>query len=71
MALYVVSIMAGTDAIGLWLLFDPKVVYDSYTGAGALADQHRAGAVMFTAGMVPLLARGHRPQVDVTRPDRV
>ena len=55
-ALYVVSIMAGTDAIGLWLLFDPKVVYDSYTGAGALADQHRAGAVMFTAGMVPLLA---------------
>jgi cytochrome c oxidase assembly factor CtaG len=54
--LYVVSIMAGTDAIGLWLLFDPNVVYDSYTGTGALADQHRAGAVMFTAGMVPLLA---------------
>jgi cytochrome c oxidase assembly factor CtaG len=54
--LYVVSIMAGTDAIGLWLLFDPHVVYDHYAGSGALADQHRAGAVMFAAGMVPLLA---------------
>jgi cytochrome c oxidase assembly factor CtaG len=54
-ALCVVGIMAGTDAIGLWLLFDPHVVYDRYTGPGALADQHRAGAVMFAAGMVPLL----------------
>jgi len=53
--LYVVSIMAATDAIGLWLLFDPHVVYDHYAGAGALAGQHRAGAVMFAAGMVPLL----------------
>jgi putative membrane protein len=55
MALYVVSVMAGTDAIGLWLLFDPHVVYDRYAGAGALADQHLAGALMFAAGMVPLL----------------
>jgi cytochrome c oxidase assembly factor CtaG len=53
--LYVVSVMAATDAIGLWLLFDPHVVYDRYAGAGALADQERAGAVMFAAGMVPLL----------------
>jgi len=50
-ALYVVSIMAGTDAIGLWLIFDPRAVYDGFT----VADQHRAGAVMFAAGMVPLL----------------
>jgi cytochrome c oxidase assembly factor CtaG len=50
-ALYVASIMAGTDAIGLWLVFDPDPVYRHY----ALADQHRAGAVMFAAGMVPLL----------------
>jgi cytochrome c oxidase assembly factor CtaG len=54
-ALYVLSIMAGTDAIGLGLLFDPHVVYAQYAGAGAIADQHRAGAVMFAAGMVPLL----------------
>lgn len=52
--LYLAGIMAGTDAIGLWLLFDPHVAYDRYAGAGALADQHRAGAVMFAAGMVPL-----------------
>lgn len=50
-ALYVVSIMAGTDAVGLWLIFDPRAVYDGFT----VADQHRAGAVMFAAGMVPLL----------------
>ena len=50
-ALYVVSIMAGTDAIGLWLIFDPRAVYAGFT----VADQHRAGAVMFAAGMVPLL----------------
>jgi cytochrome c oxidase assembly factor CtaG len=50
-ALYVVSIMAGTDAIGLWLIFDPRAVYDGFT----VADQHRAGAVMFAAGIVPLL----------------
>jgi cytochrome c oxidase assembly factor CtaG len=50
--LYVASIMAGTDAIGLWLLFDPHAIYSHY----ALADQHRAGAVMFAAGMVPLVA---------------
>jgi len=49
--LYVASIMAGTDAIGLWLLFDPHAVYSRY----APADQHTAGAVMFAAGMVPLL----------------
>ncbi len=53
-ALYVVSTMPATDAIGLWLLFDPSAVYERYAGAGAIADQHRAGAVMFTAGMVPL-----------------
>jgi len=53
-ALYVVSTMPATDAIGLWLLFDPNAVYERYAGAGAVADQHRAGAVMFTAGMVPL-----------------
>jgi cytochrome c oxidase assembly factor CtaG len=54
-AAYVVSMMAATDAIGLWLLFDPLVVYDRYAGPGALADQRRAGAVMFASGMVPLL----------------
>jgi cytochrome c oxidase assembly factor CtaG len=54
--LYLAGIMAGTDAIGLWLIFDPHVAYGHYAGAGALADQHRAGGVMFAAGMVPLLA---------------
>ena len=49
--LYVASIMAGTDAIGLWLLFDPNAVYRHYT----VAEQQAAGAVMFAAGMVPLL----------------
>jgi Cytochrome c oxidase caa3 assembly factor (Caa3_CtaG) len=47
--------MAAADAIGLWLLFDPNVVYACYAGADALADQHGAGAIMFAAGMVPLL----------------
>jgi cytochrome c oxidase assembly factor CtaG len=55
LGLYVVSLMAGTDAIGLWLLFDPNVVYERYAGPGAVVDQERAGGVMFAAGMVPLL----------------
>jgi cytochrome c oxidase assembly factor CtaG len=52
--LYLVGVMPATDVIGLWLLFDPNVIYQHYAGPGALVDQRRAGAVMFTGGMIPL-----------------
>jgi cytochrome c oxidase assembly factor CtaG len=53
--LYVVSMMPVTDAFGLWLMFDPHVIYAEYAGPGAIGDQQRAGAVMFAAGTVPML----------------
>lgn len=56
LALYVVSAMPTTDAIGLWLLLDPHVVYPHYAGSGALADQQAAGAIMFAAGNILLIA---------------
>jgi cytochrome c oxidase assembly factor CtaG len=56
LALYFASAMPSTDAIGLWLLLDPHVVYPHYAGAGALTDQQTAGAVMFGAGNVLLIA---------------
>ncbi len=56
LALYIAAAMPSTDAIGLWLLLDPHVVYSHYTGPGALTDQQAAGAVMFGAGNVLLLA---------------
>ena len=56
LALYVAAAMPTTDAIGLWLLLDPHVVYPHYAGPGALGDQQAAGAVMFGAGNVLLLA---------------
>jgi cytochrome c oxidase assembly factor CtaG len=51
LALYVASAMPTTDAIGLWLLLDPHVVYPQY----ALADQQSAGAIMFGAGNILLV----------------
>jgi cytochrome c oxidase assembly factor CtaG len=56
LALYVAAAMPTTDAIGLWLLLDPRVIYPHYAGPGALADQQAAGAIMFGAGNVLLLA---------------
>jgi cytochrome c oxidase assembly factor CtaG len=58
LALYVAAAMPTTDAIGLWLLLDPHVVYPHYAGPGALGDQQAAGAIMFGAGNVLLLAAG-------------
>ena len=58
LALYVAAAMPTTDAIGLWLLLDPRVVYPHYAGPGALGDQQVAGAVMFAAGNVLLVAAG-------------
>jgi cytochrome c oxidase assembly factor CtaG len=52
LALYVVSAMPTTDAIALWLLLDPHRVYPHY----ALADQQVAGAIMFGAGNILLIA---------------
>jgi cytochrome c oxidase assembly factor CtaG len=56
LALYVAAAMPTTDAIGLWLLLDPHVVYPHYAGPGALGDQQAGGAIMFGAGNVLLLA---------------
>jgi cytochrome c oxidase assembly factor CtaG len=56
LALYVAAAMPTTDAIGLWLLLDPHVIYPHYAGPGALGDQQAAGAIMFGAGNVLLLA---------------
>ena len=56
LALYVASAMPTTDAIALWLLLDPRVVYTHYAGSGGLADQQTAGAIMFGAGNVLLVA---------------
>ncbi len=56
LALYVAAAMPTTDAIGLWLLLDPHVAYAHYAGPGALADQQAAGAIMFGAGNVLLVA---------------
>jgi putative membrane protein len=53
-ALYLVAAMPTTDAIALWLMFDPHVVYGHYAGAGALDEQRLAGAIMFAAGGVLL-----------------
>jgi putative membrane protein len=58
LALYVAAAMPTTDAIGLWLILDPRVVYSHYAGPGALGDQQAAGAIMFAAGNVLLLAAG-------------
>jgi len=56
LALYVAAAMPTTDAIGLWLMLDPRVVYPHYAGPGALGDQQAAGAIMFGAGNVLLVA---------------
>ena len=56
LALYVAAAMPTTDAIGLWLLLDPRLVYPHYAGPGALGDQQAAGAIMFGAGNVLLVA---------------
>ena len=52
LALYMVSAMPTTDAIALWLLLDPHMVYPHY----ALGDQQVAGAIMFGAGNILLIA---------------
>jgi hypothetical protein len=56
LALYVAAAMPTTDGIGLWLLLDPHVIYARYAAPGALADQQAAGAIMFGAGNLLLLA---------------
>ena len=56
LALYIASAMPTTDAIALWLLLDPRIVYANYAGSGGLADQQAAGAIMFGAGNVLLVA---------------
>ncbi len=56
LALYVVSAMPTTDAIALWLILDPHVIYPAFAGPGALADQRTAGVIMFGAGNVLLFA---------------
>jgi len=56
LALYIASAMPTTDAIALWLLLDPRVVYAHYAGSGGLADQQAAGAIMFGAGNLLLVA---------------
>jgi putative copper resistance protein D len=56
LALYVAAAMPTTDAIGLWLLLDPRVIYSHYPGPGALGDQQAAGAIMFGAGNLLLVA---------------
>jgi cytochrome c oxidase assembly factor CtaG len=56
LAVYIAAAMPTTDAIGLWLLLDPRVIYPHYAGPGALGDQQAAGAIMFGAGNLLLLA---------------
>ena len=56
LALYMASAMPTTDTIGLWLILDPHVVYPHYAGAGALTNQQVAGAIMFGAGNILLIA---------------
>ncbi len=58
LGLFVVSAMPTTDAIALWLILDPHVIYPAYAGPGALADQRNAGAIMFGAGNLLLVAAG-------------
>jgi cytochrome c oxidase assembly factor CtaG len=55
LGLYVVSAMPTTDAIALWLMFDPHLVYPAFAGPGALAGQRTAGVIMFAAGNLLLL----------------
>jgi cytochrome c oxidase assembly factor CtaG len=58
LALYMASAMPTTDAIGLWLILDPHVAYAHYAGPGGLTDQQTAGAIMFGAGNILLIAAG-------------
>jgi putative copper resistance protein D len=56
LALYLASAMPTTDGIAIWLMLDPHVIYFSFAGPGALADQRAAGFVMFAAGNEILVA---------------
>jgi putative membrane protein len=56
LALYLASAMPTTDAIALLLILDPHVIYSSFAGPGALADQQTAGVIMFAGGNVMLVA---------------
>jgi putative membrane protein len=56
LALYLASAMPTTDGIAIWLMLDPHVVYSVFAGPGALADQRRAGVIMFAGGNVIMLA---------------
>lgn len=58
LALYLASAMPTTDAIALLLILDPHVIYSSFAGPGALADQQTAGVIMFAGGNVLLVAAG-------------
>jgi cytochrome c oxidase assembly factor CtaG len=55
LGLYVVSAMPTTDAIALWLILDPHVIYPAFGAPGALADQRTAGVIMFGAGNILLI----------------
>jgi cytochrome c oxidase assembly factor CtaG len=55
LSLYILSAMPTTDAIALWLILDPHVIYPVFRGPGALADQHTAGVIMFGAGNILLV----------------
>ena len=57
-ALYLAAAMPTTDAIALWLILDPRVIYSSFAGPHAVADQQAAGVIMFAAGNVLLVAAG-------------
>ncbi|HET6848349.1 MAG TPA: cytochrome c oxidase assembly protein [Gaiellales bacterium] len=54
--LYLAAAMPTTDAIALWLILDPRVIYSGFAGPHALADQQAAGVIMFAAGNVLLAA---------------
>ena len=55
LSLYILSAMPTADAIALWLILDPHVIYPVFRGPGALADQHTAGVIMFGAGNILLV----------------
>jgi putative membrane protein len=52
---YLVTAMVPMTLVGVWLLSSGRVAYTHYAGAGALADQHAAGALMWVGGTMALV----------------